>query len=493
MNSIEKNYKFSKKIKECFFCEKNINQKLKIARYYATYCWQNRTGIFQDIEFEKELGKISFEYRLNTDYIPIINNKKTLHIATEVHSSGGHTRVIDNWLKFENISQDLLIINSEKSQIEDWLKNTLFSINGKLILLQSKNILEKAKELFEKAKDYERIILHIHPDDIIPILAFSNSEIISKIYFYNHADHVFWLGITINKCVLDLTSEGRELSLKKRGVINSEILSIPLEEKSRKNKVVNKEEIYKLYSISKNSKVIFSMATEYKYNTVLKYNFFEFLKKLTPFLIENDIYFLIAGPSMKNKSWKIINKYSEKRVIPLGVLPKENVNKIWEIVNLYIDSFPLNSYTCLLEAVANEVQCFSLKTPISDLDCLKMIKIDTAEKLIEEIKKNLIYKNNYKEENIEIINNIKKIHFKNGFLTNLKKIYLKNDDKIITNYRIINKWFDDDYERFFANQKNKILFLDKNGLCFNFLRILKYRDVKVFIKILYFYLKKEKK
>lgn len=492
MDLIEKNYKFSQILKECFFKEKNINIKLKLAKYYATYCWQNRVGFFQDLNFEKELGKISLKYEINTFEIKNTCNGRTLHIATEVYSSGGHTRVINNWINFEKKDQDLLIINSEKSQIESWLKKTLKESAGKIILLQQNSVLEKAKELFNIAQNYKRIILHIHPNDIIPILAFSNSSIIEKIYFYNHADHTFWLGVTINKCVLDLTSKGKELSLKKRGIINSEILSIPLEEKSSRNKVVDSNKIYELYNIEKNNKIIFSMATERKYNTILDYNFFEFLKELSSFLIKYDIYFLIAGPNLKSKSWKKIYEYSEKRVIPLGALSKEKVKEIWEIVDLYIDSFPMNSYTCLLEAIANNIKCFSLKTPTPDLDCLKKIKINTIEELIEETKKFFLHKNSYKEENIEINSELKKIHFKDGFLNNLKKIYLKNDNKKIVNCRLINIFFNDDYENFFINQKNKLLFLNRNSVYFNFLRFLRNGDILIFIKTLYFLFKKGK-
>lgn len=492
MNLIEKNYRFSQTLKECFLKEKNINTKLKFANHYAKYCSQNRVGFFQDLKFEKELGNISLEYKINTFEIKNNYTERTLHIATKVYSSGGHTRVINNWINFEEKNQDLLIINSEGSQIESWLEKTLKKNAGKIILLQQKNILEKAKELFNIAQSYERIILHIHPNDIIPILAFSNSKIIERIYFYNHADHIFWLGVTINKCVLDLTSEGKELSLKKRGIINSEVLSIPLEEKQHESETIDINKIYELYNIKKNSKIIFSMATEYKYNTILDYNFFEFLKKLSPFLIKNDIYFLVAGPNLRNKSWKSIYEYSKKRVIPLGVVSKEKVKKIWKIIDLYIDSFPINSYTCLLEAISNNIKCFSLKTPISDLDCLKEIKVDTIKNLIKEIENFFIYSSNYKEENMRINNKLKKIHFKNGFLNNLKKIYIENDNKKIINYRLINTKFNDDYENFFVKQKNKILFLNKNSIYFSFLRIIKHGDMKIFIKLLYLYLKKEK-
>lgn len=491
MSLIEKNYKFSQILKKYFFKEENIEIKLKLAKYYATYCWQNRVGFFQDLEFEKELGKLSLKYKINTFNVNNNYNEKTLHIASEVYSSGGHTRVINNWINFEGENQDLLIINSEKSQIESWLKETLKKIDGKIILLQQKSLLKKAKELFDIAQNYKRIILHIHPDDIIPILAFSNSKIVEKIYFYNHADHVFWLGLTVNKCVLDLSSEGKKLSFEKRGIINSEILSIPLEEKQDESRVIDINKIYELYNLRKNSKIIFSMATEYKYNTILNYNFFEFLKKLSPFLIKNDIYFLVAGPNLKNKSWKKIYEYSEKRVIPLGVLPKERVKEIWKIVDVYIDSFPINSYTCLLEAISNNIKCFSLRTPISDLDCLKEIKVDTIEKLIKKIENYFLYKNN-KEENMKINTNLKKIHFKNGFLNNLKRIYLENDNQKNINYKLINGHFNDNYENFFANQKNKRVFLNKNSIYFSFLKIVRYGDMQIFIKLLYFYLKRNK-
>ena len=488
MNLIEKNYEFSKKLKKCFLNEKKIEKKLKIAKYYATFCFENRTGTFQDLEFEKELGKISAEYAINTYEVKENSNDRTLHVATEVYSSGGHTRVINNWIKFEGKEQDLLIINSKRSQITDWLKNTLIVAKGKIILLQEKDDLEKAKELFNIAKNYKRIILHVHPNDIIPILAFSNSKIRRKIYFYNHADHVFWLGLTINKCVLDLTFDGRIMSLKKRGVKNTKVLSIPLEKNIKEEKVVDRNQIYKLYNLECNSKVIFSMATEYKYNTILKYNFFEFLEELIPFLIENNTYFLIAGPSLSKESWKKIYEKSKKRIIPLGIVSKEKVKELWKIVDIYVDSFPLNSYTCLLEAIANNIISVSLKTPIPDLDCLKDIKIDSMEKFIEEIKKNIINRNNISKENIEF--KLEKFHFKNGFLNNLKKIYLENDEKDINNYRIVEERYNDEYEQFFVNQKNERKFFSRNGIYYTLKKLLKKREFSIIVKLFYYWIKR---
>lgn len=344
-----------------------------------------------------------------------------------------------------------------------WLKETLKKEQGKIIFLKEQDEISMAKELFKISESYKKIILHIHPDDIIPILAFSNSKIINKIYFFNHADHVFWLGVTINCCVLELTESGKQISLLKRGIINSEVLSIPISaehEKIVESKINLKQKI-ESFKIDTKEKNIFSMASSYKFEKILDYDFFEFLNKLQNFLNMRQINFIIAGPDLKNKKWKKIYLTSNKRIIPIGFLSKEEVLEIWNMIDLYIDSFPINSYTCVLEAISNNVYSYSLKTVLPTLDALEDAKVSSIDELYQKVvdyfEKMPSHDKMIKCQKIR--NEVQKRHFKEFWLKKLHSIFKKyENNNVEKNYIFFNDNFNDEYEKFLEEMHKKSLY-----------------------------------
>lgn len=448
-NIIKQNFYFSELIKRKFFKVKSIEKKLLIAKEYGYYCWKNRTGKFSDYEVEEELIKIANKY-VKRKKEEVISNEKTLHILTTALSIGGHTRLVNTWIEFLKSKQDIYLINQKN--VPNFLEETLEKTNGKLYVSEKKGILEKAKELYDYSKSYKRIILHIHPDDIVPILAFGGTEIVKKIYYLNHADHTFWYGVTINKCILDLTIEGKNLSQVKRNIINSEVINIPIQ--NLKTKIDKSKSIVENYNLPSEAKIIFSMAGEHKYRIVdknSKYSFYYFLEKLIPILEKLNIYFFIAGPNSEDKNWKEIILKSNSRVILLGQVCKEEIRKIWKDIDLYIDSFPINSYTCVLEALCNTRVAYSLKTPIFDMEVMKYIKVSTIEELLEKIENKFQTNEKVFYNNIE--NDLKNYHYEKNWVINLEKIYANNDLKGEKNYKERLSIYWDDYEIFFSESR----------------------------------------
>lgn len=470
---IKKNYHYSEKLKEEFLSEDRIEKKLYLAKVYGRFCVENRTGKFSDYELEEELIKISPVTVCKSQK----ENGRVLHIATEVYLSGGHTRLIDNWIKFEEKNQDLILLE-QVEKIPIWLKETLEKSKGHIFISDLKeNLLTKAQKLYNLAQGYSKIILHIHPNDIIPILAFGkDKELIKKIYFMNHADHVFWYGITISSCILDLSSEGQKLTLEKRGVKNSKILPIPLDITFTEKNVEKKRK----------EKYMLSMASPYKFEIERKgYNFFYFLNRLEPILEKNNIYYFLIGPSKETKIWKKIYERSNYRIIPLGILQKEEVKKIWRKIDLYIDSFPFNSYTCVLEAIANRVNSFSLKTPIVDLDILREIKVNSIDELLKKIDNYFESSNEPKILEDRIILDLENNHLKNGWKQRLEKIYITTSMDEINYKKEINVFFDEYEEFMFSKTKLKKIkyYLIKKQKIWENLKFLKNSLIKLKILV----------
>ncbi|MGL6098744.1 MAG: hypothetical protein ACRC0G_03855 [Fusobacteriaceae bacterium] len=441
---IKSNKKISEEFFEILSNEKNEIEKINLIKIFSNFYWSNIVGKYRDNTLEKELfniGKNSYQNE-NTNF----KIQNTLHIITETYLVGGHTRLLSNWIKFDvDVTPDVVIVNPENSKIPNWLIENIKEKNGNLHLIKNKDISLKVQEMTKIIKNYSEIILHIHPNDVTTCLALANLNEKQKVYFVNHADHVFSLGYNYSNCVLELSEDGKKMGQKKREIKYSEVLPIPIDEELNYNFFDNKNNL--------KQKIVISMASEYKYLPTEKYNFQDFVDKLLN--SNKDIIFNLVGASEKNKIWKDLKTKYKERFNLLGVLPKEKAREELLKSKIYIDSFPFASYTSLLQAIDLGLIAYSLKTEVADLDSLKSIKVDTIDLLVEKVNQSLL--KNDVQENLFVKNKVKEYHYKEAWQKKLKEIRNKSFDK----KNILEKdtdYYNDDYERLFLSNAKKRFF-----------------------------------
>lgn len=468
---IEKNRTISEELKKMIEKEENQIEKLKLIKLTATFYWMNICGKYRDKFLEEQLREIG-EKNLKKSKANYIKNRN-LHIITEAYLTGGHTRLLNNWIKFDedDIISDVVIININASSLGEWLIKNIQAKNGKIFYIEDENIIIQAQELLNVAKNYSEIILHVHPNDIVTSLALSKLDRNQQIYFVNHADHVFSLGYNYSNCVLELSSEGKKMGELKRKIKYSEVLPIPIDD------IREPEKIEKRTQKKIDEKIAVSMASEYKFLPTKKYNFQSFLDQLLE--TNEKLVFNLIGVSEKNKIWKPLKKKYGERLNLLGILSREQTQNILKNADIYVDSFPLTSYTCILEAINLNLPVVSLKTEVADLDCLLGIKVDKISNLISKINEILDFKEKFL--NTELKENVKKMHSRMAWQNKLREIRtqkysLKNNLEEETSY------FLTDYEMFFQEISEKRIFK------FSYRQFLNL-NIKNKIKVLIIYLK----
>ncbi|EFG87919.1 hypothetical protein CLCAR_2522 [Clostridium carboxidivorans P7] len=415
------------------------------------------TGVYYSEFIEKQLIKIS--QIIDFESIDEIEEEKdtVLHVMTRPCNIGGHTRVVNNWINFDSDRKYSILINEiQNVKIPNWLKESVEKSGGSIILNKSNDLIEKAKFLAKCAMKYEKIVLHIHNQDMVPLIAFSNSSWKKPIYLYNHSDHKFWLGVSIADMVLDLTSGGMKMSIEKRGTKNNYVLPIPImNEQEKPYEKINekeKEAIKKRLELPNCSKIILSMADDYKYTNINKYNFGEFAKKVID--INPNTYVLIIGANNKALKWIRLNKTSGGRIRAEGIIDKEDVCQYMKISDVYVDSFPANSYTSTLEAINYNIPSMSLKTPIFYLDALKDIRVNSEADMIFKINEILNNKDSF--INMETKDRVAKNHYKENWCKILNKMFeIKISHSVGLNIMINTNMNITDYERFMYETHKK--------------------------------------
>ncbi|MFS0821570.1 hypothetical protein [Bacillus sp. 1P02SD] len=428
----------------------------QIAADYVSY---SHAGFFYSNKLEEILSEISLKV-IKNDKLDRSKNKiqKVLHIASELYAVGGHTRLLQNWINYDVGRYNELVITNQtmeespKQIIEELAEKgiTVTFLKGK-----SEGILSRAIDLVSIAKEFDAVVLHIHSYDVIPLIAFSNSQI--PVLLMNHADHRFWIGRSISNMVLELRETGKSLSMKRRLISpeNQSILPIPLKGPVE----ITKEKARKALSINSDDFVIFSVASSYKYKPLHDGGLGEVLLPLVNRY--SNLKALIVGPNHSEEYWKDLSKKSNGKIQALGIKP--HVDYYYKASDLYLDSYPVSSLTSLLDAGKYSLPIFSLEKGSKGLD-LDDISLDqlnyksgSLKELYESLQMYIEDEKKREEFGNQCFDEISKYHLNPGWVGILDEIFNKvlNTGKIRKEEdtsKIIDKF---DYPLVYMHHKHK--------------------------------------
>lgn len=379
-----------------------------------------------------------------------------LHVMTNCYDTGGHTRVVERWIELSpDVQKHSLIFTGfqKPNALPLRLENAVVDKRGKIYKIDDKkNIIDKGLELRKIASNYEYIILHVHMQDFLPIIAFGNEQFKRPVILFNHADHVFWIGVSIADIVAELRIFGSQISNNKRGVKNNFILGIPIDsmEVTKKDKI----ELRKKLNLPADKKIIITVGAAHKYRPISEIDF------LTPLLEvlqkDKNVILLGIGPNFdKLPNWEKANKEIDNRIMALGEIPHDKLFDYLQASDLAVDSFPMSGGTAMIDAVTNGCPVITRDNPVGLFDYIKNTdaycdKIDEMPAKILE----LLYNNEKIKKNIESV--AKELQENNSaqvWKKNLQKLYeITPKEHNITYFREnVNEISDLDFYHYFIN------------------------------------------
>jgi hypothetical protein len=320
----------------------------------TTFTWTNHPGRYADGKLENillELGKMLPEPSAGVAALPASSielpadqRRKVLHVASIVYPTGGHTRLIANWVRNDKDSCHSLVLTSQEGPLPAWLREAVEQSGGCLIVLpQDTNLFSRVSELSRLARaNVDVVILHHHPNDVIPVLAFASPHY-PPVGIMNHADHVFGLGSTVGDLFIEYRDESREVSETRRFARKSLLLPIPLSTDTVK---ITRQEARERLGIASDQVMLLSIGSSYKYRPTESHNFFRTGVKL---LDQNpDAHLYLIGVEWDD-TVDYLQVARHERFHFLGVIEDP---VIYEIASdIFLDGFPYGSFTALLDAV----------------------------------------------------------------------------------------------------------------------------------------------
>jgi hypothetical protein len=337
---------------QAFLTEGQWTAAAAYAQIAAHYASVHHSGIFASRTLERILGQIGQVVRPVPQKGQTVRDYKAaprniLHVLTEAFSTGGHTRFVWRWIAQDvDRCHSVALTRQGDRNVPEALRGAVQSAGGRIHFLDRRpgGVLSRAHRLRVLASAFDHIVLHIHPHDVVPILAFSRKGSGPPVTLLNHADHLFWLGVSVADQVANIRESGASLCQDRRGLARDKCILLPIPLHANTSRIT-RGEARKLLGLSENTLVLLSIAAAHKYMAT---DCPHFVDALLPVLQGHpNAVLLVVGPE-ESKEWAEGVRRAQGRIKVLG--KREDINVFYEAADVYLDSFPVGSLTSLLDA-----------------------------------------------------------------------------------------------------------------------------------------------
>jgi glycosyltransferase involved in cell wall biosynthesis len=330
-----------------------------LARLAAEFASLHHPGCFTSPELEtvtRALGAVIDGETRDGD-APLLGSlppQRVLHVFTEAYEIGGHTRLATRWIRLDSNRVHCVVTTRQRGDVPAELRAAAEASGGSVATVRDdRSLLATASRLAALADSFDAVVLHVHPSDVVPSIAFSSHRPRPPVLFVNHADHVFWLGTSVADVVVCLRQSGHLIARTRRGIDESRLLDMPIP-LILSQRTMTRKDAKQALDIVPGHVVLLTVAAEYKFESRRPTGF---LDLVVPVIGEQESTTLLAVGPTDSGRWHEANKLTAGRVRPLGVLPDPALHR--DAADIYLDSTPFASITSLLESAALGTPCLA--------------------------------------------------------------------------------------------------------------------------------------
>ncbi|WP_139315159.1 glycosyltransferase [Mongoliimonas terrestris] len=343
-------------------------------RMAANAATTRHPGLFQSPRAEAVLGAVSAWLVQRQNPVrkapgPLGRKPSILHVVTEAYRIGGHTKALQRWVDADVDHVHHVAMTHQLTPVPDALAASVAASGGRLSVLSgSSSLFGMARQLRALASDALLVVLHIHPHDVVPSLAFAGWTERPPIAFFNHADHVFWLGEAISDAVINFRESGSRLCRARRGFAAERdvLLPLPLPAEAPAP-TMTKAQARERLGLPASARITLTVASAGKLKPNAHACFFTLHRPL--FDADPDVHMLLVGPAADDPVLADRLRPFGGRMRALGV--QVDLAPYMAAADLYVDSTPFASQTSMLEAAMRRLPVLSWRPyPVASLSAV---------------------------------------------------------------------------------------------------------------------------
>lgn len=292
--------------------------------------------------------------------VGIRRSRRVLHVATGVFSVGGHTRMINEWIRDDEEScHSVVLTDQRQTLIPPWLIQRVRANGGGFASLSSRlGMLQRAKQLRALAASWADVVmLHHGGFDVIPIAAFSVPGG-PPVCVLNQADHLFWLGSSVADLVIDLREAAAPITTNRRFAKRRAVLPIVVPGPPSTLPTVARERL----GLRPDRVMLLSVGRAQKYMPSHGIDFFAVMDKVLAAIPKADLY-LVGITNALAAEYSVMSRHP--RMHFCGEVEDPSIHRA--AADIYLDSFPWGSATSVLEACLAALPVVLPHSPLADI------------------------------------------------------------------------------------------------------------------------------
>ncbi len=352
------------------------NNRLEAALDYlfvaSTYAWTVNLGILSDDELENLLSKsgecIKEErnVRCNNNQRTQGNVKTIAHAVSFLNDVGGHSEILRQWIEILGglVEKQYLYVTNVSNVPTRYSYLDDLAGQGVCIRQLPYNSLytDRIRKLvgFIEEDSPDILILYINPNDVVAVAALSAIADKPRVVFFNHADHIFWLGKSVIDLLIDFRNVSVKYSTSLRGIDPNRIRLIPLTTNIQPRKVCRDT-----YGVPEDSTLSVSVGSYYKVAGGQEPNYFEMINELLARFPNHYHLFVTDYPDQAEQQYASAEAGVSRRFISTG--PLADLAPVYGVADFLIETFPLCGCTVRVEAMACGVPVVAFRNRKYDL------------------------------------------------------------------------------------------------------------------------------
>ena len=275
--------------------------------------------------------------------------RRFLHVVSTAAQKGGDTRALACWI--ENCAQhaplehhSILISMQGNEPLPAWLRDTTEGAGGEFVQFPpGMPWLQMATEIRSRAWEFDVVVLHTHPNDPLPNLAFHDQPM--PVLYFDNGDQQFILGMDVAQVV----TEGLELdfALRYRSPRPKKLL-LPLPLLDEEQALCSQAEAREKLGLPADALIALTIGEAYKFESIYGFSFAPLVQSLCA---ENSRLLVVAVGISKSEPFPELSEQTGGRFMPVGRVTERGILELYyRAADVYLDSYPTGSLTAAIDA-----------------------------------------------------------------------------------------------------------------------------------------------